>query len=134
MVIFTDKSHLRYILVVYLKRTCCTARVPSPTPLWKMAKVPSERPTRTRPFTCLQERNKNQLLHIQKSSNMKKWPTCLKHPSFISMYLHYAEHRVLQLYRMEALLPLSHRGVDVHTGIRNVVSIIRLLVYIWPFT
>lgn len=27
----------------------------SPTPLWKMANVPSERPTSTRPFTCLWE-------------------------------------------------------------------------------
>lgn len=56
------------------------------------------------------------------------------HPSFISVHSHYAEHGVLQLYRMETLLPLSHRGVDVHARIRNVVSVVRFLEYIWPYT
>lgn len=46
------------------------------------------------------------------------------------MYLHYAEHRVLQLYRMQTLLPLSHGGVDVHTRIRN--AAIRFLEF-WPY-
>ena len=51
-------------------------------------------------------------------------------PSFISLYLHYAEHRILQLYRMEALLPLSHRWVHIHT--RKTNSIIRFLEF-WPY-
>lgn len=73
---------------------------------------------------------------VGQTRTFKKTTCCIyikkeEDPSLISLYLHYAEHSILQLYRMEALLPLSHRWVHIHTRITN--SIIRFLEF-WPYT
>lgn len=108
-----QKSHITQIHLLTL-----FAGFLLPTPLWKMARVPSESPTRTRPFTCLRKRNK----HLKKIPTHQKLKN-LSEVANLPVRLHDAEHGVLQLDGVQALLPLSHRGVDVHTGTHVDVSV-----------
>lgn len=66
--------------------------------------------------------------HQHTALHVSVWETCswkppVAHPkgqpSFLQMYLHDAEHRVLQLDGMETPPPLSHRGVDINAATRS---------------
>lgn len=59
-----------WIMCTHVKEGSGNSSTLSPTPLWKMANVPSERPTSTRPFTCLWEEMCEN--YMFKQANMKE--------------------------------------------------------------
>lgn len=77
----------------------------SPSPRWKMARVPSARATSTRPFTCLQWEGGE--------PGSGRLPSALPTPAPGGGYAHQAQHGVLQLDGVQTLLPVGHSRVHV---------------------